>query len=444
MSPTRSDPTVSLVVQGEIDLTSVASLVTRLASASQSQSQVVVVDLSQVTFMDYAGLRPLLDARRRLEEVGGRLVLQSPSRPVARLLQLGDPSHLLTIVDGPTPAVVTPVPEDHSPTAQPAAGPRRGSRLAEAAEAAVAHLQGRAPLELWMASLVEGADQIVLASAGRGAGRFSVGSSLPWLGSFGLHMAAGRAPRVASRALDVALYAAAATGRWSHVRGYTGVPLLRRDGVLVGTLCGFSHREDDPSILEAAEPLSLVAGMLSLIAESEHELVASLEELDRARELADTDALTSLRNHRGWSSRLADETQRCDRYGGEAGVISLDLDGLKQVNDQHGHAAGDDLLRVTGQTLLDTCRPSDVLARPGGDEFAVLAVAADEAALLDLCQRIRRALDRRGVAASVACASRAIGEDLTATWERADRAMYAVKRAGAPQPGTSAPQHQGG
>ena len=154
-----------------------------------------------------------------------------------------------------------------------------------------------------------------------------------------------------------------------------------------------------------------------------------LRRAERATLEALVDPLTGLNNRRAWDTLLATEEARCRRYGHPACVIAIDLDGLKQVNDTHGHAAGDQLLRRAGQALARTCRAEDGLARVGGDEFAILAV---ETALADgqiLLQRIERVLGEAGVQAATGIAARSVTGDMHAAWQAANAAMYAARRA---------------
>ncbi len=94
--------------------------------------------------------------------------------------------------------------------------------------------------------------------------------------------------------------------------------------------------------------------------------------LQEAVEQADADPLTSLLNHRAFHKRLEEEADRCLRSGTSMAVAIMDLDNFKFFNDAYGHAAGDRVLRQVAAALLGSCRTYDVLARFGGDEFAML------------------------------------------------------------------------
>ena len=150
------------------------------------------------------------------------------------------------------------------------------------------------------------------------------------------------------------------------------------------------------------------------------------------------DGLTGLANRSLFRDRLEQALTRSAQTGGTVTVLFLDLDGFKQVNDTLGHDAGDQLLRVVGERLTETVRPTDTVARFGGDEFAVLLDEADETLAVTVA---RRALARVAEAAVVAgrelqvAASVGIavhsgeggGDELV---RDADVAMYAAKDAG--------------
>lgn len=154
---------------------------------------------------------------------------------------------------------------------------------------------------------------------------------------------------------------------------------------------------------------------------------------------AQHDALTELHNRRGLLAALREAVRKHARDGGSFTLLYLDLDDFKPVNDQLGHAAGDELLRAVGQRLRTGLREADVVARLGGDEFAVLlqGVAMAEVPLIAeaLLQRLSQPYVVRGETVRVtACIGIAGYPDAAhsaeALLEAADAAMYRAKAAG--------------
>jgi diguanylate cyclase (GGDEF)-like protein/PAS domain S-box-containing protein len=165
------------------------------------------------------------------------------------------------------------------------------------------------------------------------------------------------------------------------------------------------------------------------------DLTEEHERRTRAELQATTDPLTGLLNRRGLEQRLRALSPDCT-----CGVMLVDLDGFKQVNDQLGHDAGDAILVETGERLRAAVRHDDLVARLGGDEFAVVLVGVDLASLTRLSERTVMAL-QGGFAACVESGLR-VGASLGATWSaspmvtergvmaRADKALYQAKAAG--------------
>jgi diguanylate cyclase (GGDEF)-like protein len=162
---------------------------------------------------------------------------------------------------------------------------------------------------------------------------------------------------------------------------------------------------------------------------------------DRLAELAETDALTGLPNRRALRRRLADEIRRAGRYGTPVSLLFLDLDGLKQINDRHGHAAGDRAIRRVAESVRATLRASDLGARWGGDEFAVVMPNATSAAAHHLGERLMVHLDEHKgdqpdgvvtVSIGIAVFDPAVTprRTLAELTRAADEALYAAKTSG--------------
>jgi diguanylate cyclase (GGDEF)-like protein len=177
-----------------------------------------------------------------------------------------------------------------------------------------------------------------------------------------------------------------------------------------------------------------VRALARLAAENE----TLLAKLEAAEALADRDTLTPTLNRRAFMRELHRTMLEVERYGSPAGVLFIDLDGFKAVNDAYGHAAGDAVLKHLGRLLVDSVRGSDVVGRIGGDEFGVILnrAPAEEARAkaATLGQRINAAsVVHAGIAhrvrASIGVHPVARVEDPEAALARADEAMYAEKYA---------------
>lgn len=155
--------------------------------------------------------------------------------------------------------------------------------------------------------------------------------------------------------------------------------------------------------------------------------------------LSSTDGLTGLLNRVSWETALEAELRRCRRFDRRAAVMMVDIDHFKPINDTHGHAAGDEVIRAVGALLRDTMRVHDLPARYGGEEFCVLLPDTDAAGAMTLAERLRErvaraVLDaRRGLRAtvSIGVAELAPADGTRAEWvARADQALYRAKQSG--------------
>ncbi len=120
--------------------------------------------------------------------------------------------------------------------------------------------------------------------------------------------------------------------------------------------------------------------------------------IDQLVDLSSRDALTGLANRRTFELALAREVDRVARSGESALLLMVDIDHFKQVNDRHGHAAGDLVIRAVAQALTDSVRPMDLAARIGGEEFAVLLPNCPAAFGPQVAARVRRSVARTAVA----------------------------------------------
>ena len=150
------------------------------------------------------------------------------------------------------------------------------------------------------------------------------------------------------------------------------------------------------------------------------------------RELAVTDPLTGLANHRHLVQSLEGEIKRSRRTGQPFAVVLLDLDGLKQINDRHGHLAGSLAIRRVAEALLGSCRGTDTAARYGGDEFALVLPETGEAAAWHVARgvadRLATDAEKPNLSISVGVAVYpGHGETVEALLNAADIALYETK-----------------
>jgi diguanylate cyclase (GGDEF)-like protein len=147
----------------------------------------------------------------------------------------------------------------------------------------------------------------------------------------------------------------------------------------------------------------------------------------RAADLAGVDALTGVGNRRAWHRGLEEEGSRAARYARSSAIVVVDLDDLKRINDEQGHAAGDAVLQRAAEAMRAASRTVDLVCRLGGDEFGVLAPETGPEGADRLASRLRAQLDSAGVQASVGVAT-STDSDLERAWHLADREMYRYKR----------------
>jgi diguanylate cyclase len=205
----------------------------------------------------------------------------------------------------------------------------------------------------------------------------------------------------------------------------------------------YPPHEELVHFLLAATMLVAVAYLVELLSQLRKKLRARTQDLTdalaRIQELATRDELTQLFNRRQMTETLKHEDARRERSGEPACIAVIDIDHFKRINDTHGHAAGDAVLRCFAEQALAAIRRSDVLARWGGEEFLLLlpATGLDAArAVLDRMRAQVRESVRIGADASIqvtfsaGLVESAAGDSIDAAIDLADQAMYRAKREG--------------
>lgn len=312
------------------------------------------------------------------------------------------------------------------PTSDPEE-PGAGSFLA-IAHTIIDRLRATCGVSTWMVTRVVDDDWTVLAVHDMNYG-IRAGDVLQWRDSFCSRMVEGRARIVADTATDHT-YDDAPIGARIPIGCYVGYPIVADDGMLFGTLCGIQpDGHPDPRALMATDAtFQSFSSILGSAITIELERDRLQRRLIVAEEAARQDRLTGLGNRRAWERAIRMEEARCARFGHHAGVAIVDLNGLKQVNDEEGHAAGDVLIQAAATSLEQTVREIDQVFRVGGDEFAILLPEITEAGLEPVERRLTDALAASGVSASIGVAMRDSTTTLPETVEEADARMYERKR----------------
>jgi diguanylate cyclase (GGDEF)-like protein len=190
--------------------------------------------------------------------------------------------------------------------------------------------------------------------------------------------------------------------------------------------------------MSAAEPpVGQAAYLLAEIERLKADIAKAQRTIAELEARADVDPLLDILNRRGFERELKRSLAYLQRYKGEAALLFIDLDGFKAVNDRHGHAAGDALLKAVAVELSRHVRASDVVARLGGDEFGVLlwnlgppqaAAKARELENLIAAVAVPHGAATLSVGASAGCVALVATSTPAAMIDAADKAMYARKK----------------
>ena len=198
-----------------------------------------------------------------------------------------------------------------------------------------------------------------------------------------------------------------------------------------GAVC-IAQRTGEPSGEDVRDILEQIAPHAAVVLEH-------ARNLKRLVELSRTDDLTHLPNRRAFEEDLSQRLAHHRRHDRQASMLYLDIDNFKQINDQQGHAKGDELLRTLSDVLRRTARTTDLMVRFGGDEFGLFLDETDESGARQLAQRLMTALAqvprRHGdpalsISLGLATWNPRQSETMAALIDRADAALYEAKREG--------------
>jgi len=198
----------------------------------------------------------------------------------------------------------------------------------------------------------------------------------------------------------------------------------------VTSIAGLTEADMTPAVRTA------IAGLMAEVDRLRRDLAAAKARTTYLEKLADEDALMPVANRRAFVRELSRLMSFAQRYGATSSVVYFDVNGMKKINDTHGHAAGDAALQHVAKTLVENVRNHDVVGRLGGDEFGVLLVQTDQVSADEKGARLAEAIENSPLVwkdtllpLTAAWGAYAFtGEDNVAkAIEAADQAMYRRK-----------------
>jgi diguanylate cyclase (GGDEF)-like protein len=214
-------------------------------------------------------------------------------------------------------------------------------------------------------------------------------------------------------------------GEVNGVRFYVGIPLVTADRQVLGTLCAI---DSQPRRLEPRE-LDILKHLAAVV----------MDQLE-LRRLATIDPLTGIATRRAFREDADRFVALARRHRSQLSAIVFDIDRFKSVNDTYGHAAGDAVLKAVATAAQSSMRQTDLLARLGGEEFAIILPDADQAAAMAVAEKLRHALLELKFAGSrpplTVSASFGVvvldpgADDLDSLLVKADEALYEAKASG--------------
>ncbi|MEZ9197225.1 sensor domain-containing diguanylate cyclase [Shewanella sp. 10N.286.54.B9] len=210
-------------------------------------------------------------------------------------------------------------------------------------------------------------------------------------------------------------------------RSYLGVPVFWPSGEPFGTFCVMDYKETDYQTTY----LELICHLRDIL-ESDLSLIGAYAEMQK---LAITDPLSGVNNRRGFSILAEQRIKLAQRTESQLGLLYLDIDNFKAINDEYGHGVGDDVITLIGLVLSQSVRQSDVIGRIGGDEFVALVMYDEKEELASVKHRIAESfcshhqLERLPVfSVSIGITDAKPSASISELLDMADRDMLSKKR----------------
>jgi diguanylate cyclase (GGDEF)-like protein len=211
------------------------------------------------------------------------------------------------------------------------------------------------------------------------------------------------------------------------VKGHIFHRIVTQQGDTFGAIVGLSSGK-----LAAAAIRSIpIISLLSELVMQTHLVCSSYISMSKKQQQSEIDAcrdeLTQVLNLRGWKRHVNREVSRAKRSCHPLFVVMVDIDNFKRFNDNYGHAFGDEILKSVANTLKINLREGDIIARVGGDEFAVLASDTEEDGATGIIDNLNRALKDKKIPCSFGAEKLSVDKGLDWCTSEADKKMYQIK-----------------